>query len=778
MREGNQIVTNRNLNLNSLLFVLLITLKVIFPQKTIAIHFYRSVETKIQRDSLNNYIYSEVLSQSTLEKRDISLFDIKNKISQIFIIDINIFPLKFLNEDEIPENQQYNIYINNNLLNYDDFVYFYNIVMSFPYLIENINECKYLKIFRIIDIFKFKNDKLFIDFIRYMLASVVFNLVDLEKWNVFSKTKNVYLVNDAISKKVILEFFRLYFIDNRTSNKIRDISRILESIKLYKFVIINTKEDFLYIYNDILQEILKIHKNIKSFQKIFNTIFKIHIFKRLLLFKINYNCKYNCLLDLCLFKNCDEIFLLECLNTEILIQKIYEFRKFIPLKTLSIIDSKFTIKDEISWFETLNVEKFYYVVSKYNSATKFSKFGPESPLCNIFYKFKEQIYNKENESNIYYRDSDCPCYDQNTRIDLKCHQEKSKIERLINIKFPFQEFVYMEVTNSFIKFSFYLMNYKEFQNITIEFSYTNLNDFNLKKLEILNNREIYTNIEILTNIVTMRIYNSILNDIFLSKVLLFPSLKRLFISKSEIIFSKEKVEFDRNYKIESFCCNESRVNNKKCVFDFIYKLDALKEFEISCYTQITNIFEPKFYDENLIMINVTNLKYSVKYYNNDYTPFYSIFPNLLHFNFSFECSEGTLYNIFFKKNFVYLRSLTFNDITVGIKDANALKDLRNLTLLYFNENCKFTEISFCNLFDSNNSYLLEELRFPNMEYTYCDLQFLMRLKFLKKIYVHGFINKNNIIFLLKVFSSGVKITIKNVFQFKNQIVEGFGLAAI
>ncbi|TBT98304.1 hypothetical protein CWI39_2490p0010, partial [Hamiltosporidium magnivora] len=215
MREGNQIVTNRNLNLNSLLFVLLITLKVIFPQKTIAIHFYRSVERKIQRDSLNNYIYSEVLSQSTLEKRDISLFDIKNKISQIFIIDINIFPLKFLNEDEIPENQQYNIYINNNLLNYDDFVYFYNIVMSFPYLIENINECKYLKIFRIIDIFKFKNDKLFIDFIRYMLASVVFNLVDLEKWNVFSKTKNVYLVNDAISKKVILEFFRLYFIDNR-----------------------------------------------------------------------------------------------------------------------------------------------------------------------------------------------------------------------------------------------------------------------------------------------------------------------------------------------------------------------------------------------------------------------------------------------------------------------------------------------------------------------------------------------------------------------------------
>ncbi|TBU02036.1 hypothetical protein CWI39_1249p0020, partial [Hamiltosporidium magnivora] len=258
------------------LYILSIS-KVILTQKTMAIHFYETEEIHLTENGTNNCDYFDEFSYFDDQKPVLYSLDSNNKVLQVFIINLETFFLNFSNEEEIQENQQHNIYININLLSYNEFLYFYNIVMCFPFLIENVNENRYQLMLKICDILKIKTNKLFEKFIRLILFFQIFNPGATNKWKVISTSKS-YRCSSIISKKAIVEFFKIYFISEKTQKEIKDISRALYLTADFSFDFIKLTEDFLYLDDDIINEILEKVKKSNDDLKIFDYIFCIHKF--------------------------------------------------------------------------------------------------------------------------------------------------------------------------------------------------------------------------------------------------------------------------------------------------------------------------------------------------------------------------------------------------------------------------------------------------------------------------------------------------------------------
>ncbi|KAK1349343.1 hypothetical protein LUQ84_001522 [Hamiltosporidium tvaerminnensis] len=762
MREIILNATYTKNNIHCIIFFILYINRIIFAQKTIAIHFYENIEGSLLENKVNNNKNSNTSSYFSNINYISGKYNLKNKDFQVFIIELDTFLLKFLNEEEIIEGHQNSIYINKSSISYEDFLYFYNIVMCFPYLIDFMDECKYLKILRIINIFKFKYDKSFEEFIRLILVSLMINIKPTSKLNGLLKA-NIYSFPGYLSKRIIVQLFKLYLFSKKTLNKIKDISIAMALTKYYNLDFINLNEDYLYLDNYIIDEILEKYLKIDNFSKIIHIIFSIHHFRSIFMYKISYLSRFNTFFDLCLFNNLDEIFFFECFQTDFLIQKIYTLDIATNPKILTIIHCKFTIKDEISFLRNLKVKILNYDATKHELISIFMNLGVESLFQNFFSRFEIEIYNKENQSRILGRDTNLPCIDWHTEMNIIFYQELSIIEKLKIIEFPFNAFIYVELTNPLISFEFYTINLKDLKNITIIFTDTYIKDFNLLDTDLF------------SNIIHMRLVRSTITDIFLAKILLFPSLKSLFIHDCSIIFNDREITFSENTKIEKLYYRVSLIENKDYFLKYIFKMIALKNLEISCNLKDKNSLFSKLDCMNSSFINLTQLKYSVKHYFTDSLPKFSIFRNLSEFNFGFDYPEGTVYKIFHDQPFVNLKKIIFNGIKIGKNDYLALEKYTNLTHIYFSLSCKIKVISFSEIFDCKLKYSLQELRLPDIEFNYCDFLFFLKLKSLKKVYFYSFRVKIDIIYFLKAFSSVAEIDIEKFLEYKTLIHEEFGL---
>ncbi|TBU05937.1 hypothetical protein CWI39_0591p0020, partial [Hamiltosporidium magnivora] len=499
------------------LILFLLTAKIISMRMTIAIHFYENSERSLPERKIYNPFNSAIDLESPVKKYKSFIFDPNTKILRTFLIDLDMFFLAFLNEEEIHEDQQHIIYVNNNLLSLHEFDYFYRIVISFPCFVDYVDVRTYQLIFKIMNIF------------------------------------------NVLSKKIIVELFKSHFMSDKTFNKITNISHAADLTENFDIDLLTPNQDFLYLDGDIIQKIIEKSRNSTNIIKLLDAIFRIHIFKSVCLFNISYTKEYNKFFNLYLFKNLDEIFLLECSNTDVLIGNIYNGKSLNCIKTLSIINSKFAIKDEISWLKTLNFEVLNYVDTKRDFFTLFTAFESDSPVQSIVSIFKKEIYNKENESTIFYKNMNKTCCDHKTRIYLKSNQDKTKINKFKNQSFPFELFVYMELSNSFISLNFYVLNFKKIRGIEIEFTNTYINDFNLLDSEIFN------------NIVGMKLVNSTISEAFMSKILLFTSLRKLFLYSCTIVFEGDRIAFSENTQIKKIFFGVSCVKNNQKFFQFLNK---------------------------------------------------------------------------------------------------------------------------------------------------------------------------------------------------------------
>ncbi|TBU00223.1 hypothetical protein CWI37_1074p0010 [Hamiltosporidium tvaerminnensis] len=745
-----------------LIFVIIHFLTIISAQRTIAIHFYESCKSSVTKFAINDcnfpHKYLDSVNESFVELG----LDLQNTNLKVFIIDLDTFLLKFFNEEKILEKQQYNIYINEIIFNYQEFAYFYNIVMNFPYLIENINESKYRLIFRIMITLNIKDNKFFEEFIRVLLASLLFNTNAINKCSVV-EIPNICSISGYISKKIIVELFKLYFFTEKTLQKLENISVAVKLTDDLNLNFLNLNENCLYLDSDILEDVLKTQKNSMNFFKILDIIFRIHTFNSVFFYKIFYEKKYNLFSGLSLFESLDEIYFFKCSNTDILIESIYEIRGSKPLKTINIIYSKFYVKDEVSWLETLNFEKLNYIAIKSESVSHLDNNSSDSLFGNIFSEYIEEISILEKSPDILYLHSDFSYSDEKATIDLKFYQQKSNLEKLRTLRSRLVSFNYIEISNSFITFDFYVLNFKEFKNLEVEFYNTDIKDFNSRESEIYN------------NVVHMRIICSKVSSVILSRILLLPSLKKLFFYLCIVTSSKGEVIFIENTKIENFffmACSSDE--NNQHLSNFIIKMVALKSLKILCYSRNTNVFVDKFEATNTNFIDLSTLFYWITYYTDSLLTHFGKISNILKFHFGLNYPEGTL-NVILSNNFFSgLQKLNLNKINIGREDKYALRKSTNLLRLYFSEGCKFDKISFSDLFDSNTKYLLTKIKLPQIDLKYCDLNFFANLKSLKHIYFYSFTVEMKIDHFFRAFSSVKEIELEHILISKNEIIEEFG----
>ncbi|TBU00573.1 hypothetical protein CWI39_1642p0010, partial [Hamiltosporidium magnivora] len=413
------------------LYILSIS-KVILTQKTIALHFYETEEIQLTKNGTKNCDYFDESFHFDDQKPILYSLDSNSKVLQVFIINLETFFLNFSNDEEIQENQQHNMHININLVSYKEFLYFYNIVMCFPFLIGNVNENRYQLMVKICDILKIKTNK------------------------------------------------------QKTQKKIKDISRALYSTDGFSFDFIKLTNDFLYLDDDIINEILEKVKKSNDDLKIFDYIFCIHKFNCIFLSEISYADGYDQLFNLSLFKNLNEIFIYRCLNADVLIQKIYNSCGSGCIKTLNIIHSDFTMKYEIPWLGKLDFKAVNYIVGKDGHISIFYNSDASLLVQNIFSRFIDEIY-EENKSNIFVRTGEVSCYDQDKKFFAQFYQERSKLENFTNTKSSIQTYIYTELINAFLSFIFYIINFSELKNIKIHLSNTCIKDFNIRESELLNN---------------------------------------------------------------------------------------------------------------------------------------------------------------------------------------------------------------------------------------------------------------------------------------------------
>ncbi|KAK1349357.1 hypothetical protein LUQ84_001535 [Hamiltosporidium tvaerminnensis] len=746
------------------LILFLLAAKIISMRIAIAIHFYENSECSLPERKIYNPFNSAIDLESPVKKYKSFIFDPNTKILHTFLIDLDMFFLTFLNEEEIQEDQQHIIYINNNLLSLYEFDYFYRIVISFPYFVDYVDVRTYQLIFKIMNIFKFKKNKFFQRFIQFISVSLIFNPLVTKKWNLLL-TSDICSHSSVLSKKIIVEFFKLHFMSDKTFNKIKNISHAADLTEDFDIDLLTPNQDFLYLDGDIIQKIIEKSRNSTNIIKLLDAIFRIHIFKSVCLFNISYTKEYNKFFNLHLFKNLDEIFLLECSNTDVLIGNIYNGKSLNCIKTLSIINSKFAIKDEISWLKTLNFEVLNYVDTKRDFFTLFTAFESDSSVQSIVSIFKKEIYNKENESTIFYKNMNKTCCDHKTRIHLKSNQDKTKINKFKNQSFPFELFVYMELSNSFISLNFYVLNFKKIRGIEIEFTNTYINDFNLLDSEIFN------------NIVGMKLVNSTISEAFMSKILLFTSLRKLFLYSCTIVFEGDRIAFSENTQIKKIFFGVSCVKNNQNFFQFLNKIVELKELIVLCFAIDTNPFWSMIDPRGESLCKLSILRYSVKYNLSNAIFKFPLLPNLLNLYFGYEYPEGTLLRFFLNNHLNNLKKIKLDRIKIGKMDRQALGNFTNLLYFYFSDGCIISEISFSDLFDFNNEYSLKKIRFPKIELTYRDLCFISNLKSLRNVYFESLELKNNSLYFFKTFSGMKKIEIGNIQVFRNKFNEEFGAGA-
>ncbi|TBU06843.1 hypothetical protein CWI38_0325p0010 [Hamiltosporidium tvaerminnensis] len=741
---------------------IIVTIYSIMARRTIAIHFYEDIENILASNDSTEYIYCDACLDFFEVKYKPCSPDLEKRILKTFKLDIDNFLLKFMNEEKIEGGKQYNVYINNSLLKFDDLAYFYNIVLSIPCFMDCMDGSKYLLICKVMNIFKYINNKFFKDFIRSILVSMVFNQIETKNWNLSSPNSTEFCFPRYITDIFILELFKMYRVSEKTQNKFGEDLHEMIFDEYFTLYYINLREDFLFIDDDIIREILKLHKKLKNFLKIIDIVFRFHTFKSIFLYRISYIKEYDNIFDVSLFKSSEEINIIRCSNTNSLIERICRISRKKQIETLNIVHSTFNIEEEIAFLKKLCFRRLNYVILKDRYSSSFTNADSDSPVQFIFSRFINQIYDNDNKSNICVRKTRVCCYETEKELTLNFKHHQRKIVTFQKLEFPFLTFVFMKLVNKYISFVFYLINFKEFNNIEMIFTDTSLKDFSLRETEILN------------NITRIKIVSSTLNDIFLSKILLFPALRILFLSKCSIFKSKDEIKFEENTKIEKLHFGNSLVDDPEIFAGFLSKIVTLNTLEIFCLFGDTNIFLLKSIEKIVNLSKLKRLELSDTYHADRGIPFFPMFSNILYFDFYFNCPKDTFYKLFNSVNFRTLKFLNLDGVILGVNDKLALEKNTNLLRLKLSKNCKISGLAFSELFNLQNIYSLTEIRLPEIQFDMCDFLFFSKLKSLRKLYILSFTLKFDIIYFVKMFNQVKEIVVEYKIPLKDKFLEEFG----
>ncbi|TBU09436.1 hypothetical protein CWI39_0072p0020 [Hamiltosporidium magnivora] len=760
-----RILINTNLYFGSLLIIL--TLRCIITQETLNLIFFeKNADKALTSESI---FLESYLCLDSLDGKYKKYYRISNcKILETFVIDMDAFPLKFPTESRFGEKNDQNLYISANIITFEEFFYFYKTILEFPYLIDNINEEKYLLFIKILNIFKFERNSSFKNLIRFIWCSIIFNSVPIKERNFTSKKLQNYDLPKYIdlSKMVLVEILEIFKFSKEAISIIKDISWAKSVTKYYKFDFININDKFLYFDTNIIREFLtreSILNNIFTIIDIFN---QIHTFKHYFLSSISYTNDLSKFFMLSFFKGIDEIYVAFSSNTDEIIEKICQTSALKNIKILNIIHSEFNTKDEIIFLKKYNIEKINYIVSPNAPKTYFHNSAIQSSVHDIYSKFIYEI--SENDIKVFAYQNRKLNKNIRKNFILVFYHNESIIEKVENLNSLSSMFLSVKLYNEHFWFKFFSYNLKEIKNIDVRFTDTYIKDFKLNNIEIFN------------KIIHIFIINSKLTATFLSRILLFPFLREVNISDSKVIFSNTQQSWIDNSSIQKFTLKNTSIDNQDLFIIFLNKITDMKNLKYSRSETIifSNIFISCLNDPILNPTNLNSLKYYISYYSKRSIPFFPMFFHLKKFNFGFDYPEGTLLQIFLSQECNNLQKLKIFGVYIGKKDKKALGKCTTLNYLNISNTCRFDEIDFCELFDSRQNYIINELHLPNIELSNCDLIFFSKLKSLKKLYINSFKLKGSFNLILQSFRHVNNFEVGRILVSKEEIsklYEEFGM---
>ncbi|TBU07686.1 hypothetical protein CWI39_0284p0010 [Hamiltosporidium magnivora] len=689
------------------LFFLIENLK---AENNFIFHFYNEEESNLKCDKEHEMPFSKFIKQryNCLEHKECS-----NCIKHI-ITDVDKFSLNFDIKEE--EKSEYTIYISKNVLNYDDFRYFLRIIREINDIKENFRIVDCLRLIHIFDIFKFKKDKNFYSFIRILLLSTIYNSKNMyERLDIIKKLNT----SSSLFESILYEICNINFFDGKPF-----LLNILkyngnEEITEYLSETISTKS-FVNIRLIFLNRICKRMKYNHFFRNTFKLICKVLGSRKVLLnlenskevslsfsmFKMFLSseviCFYNwrdikflqSIIENCIFKNIKSLIFINCLFSS-LNESVFE--NFTELKSIYLFDCSTT--------NTIFSHKIY----------NFMKYI----VCGLY----DEIYNEEKIRKFMTLTNNRYC--EPKKINVQSCVPKIKGFYFHDIfdseKYKIISFDPIVINKSFVTLKTTILNHENFSR-----AYLILKEALLMTLK-------FQNTLVKESIRNLYIYNSKLTNEFLFDILLLPNLQGIQITDSTFIFDNYKFKYSEHLLMQELFIVRCESEESDDIFEFINSMPNLKSLKLTPNRNISlfkyvfkynmmklkNLEKFEFEDENKCDKGYSNSLYLGKIIG-------------LEINCPFE--QGFLYTLFSNQKVENLKKILIYNCNIGLKDKNSMRNYTRIQSLSFT-NIKLFGISFCELFDMQKEYMIQDIYISDVKLSKRDLTFISNLKYLRFLFL-------------------------------------------
>ncbi|TBU20591.1 hypothetical protein CWI38_0047p0040 [Hamiltosporidium tvaerminnensis] len=659
-----------------------------------------------------------------------------------------LLSFKLNNETE----KRINIYIRSSLLKYSDFLYFLKSLNYIHDIKENLKLEDYVLLIHILDIFKFKKDEIFNQFVRITILSAILN--NEKKISNGDLVKKI-TTSSSVFKSIIYEFGKIYLFDLESLFEEIPEKNIRKKIIQKSSSNFCSNKDFFYLtsgFNDETRKRIRCDiKFIYAFEKIFRLI-QPH---RVALYYYQSRDIVLCASLSRFCRSCEELCFYAWKDNKFL-EHILEAGIFDMARILFFYDCQFSSFSEKFFEKFLSLESIYIFRCSFESTViSYTTFAYIQSLVSIL----NDIIKSREFSKYLYCSSNRPYKFETFDVKKIINENRNSIsqEALNCTKYQIY-FSYKIIIDFFVAFKLSILNLGKTEKIGLCFHDISMNELKIQSLDISN------------NIKFLGICKSKLTDAFLSNILLFPNLKQIKISASSLIFRKQPRSYANHLIMHELVITACKFENPNGIFEFINSMPNVKKFIFHSNDNFS--FCLKIFKNNRMKLD--NLEYfhigEKGNYISDYLAFTDL-SSIIILKLIVPSQAGSLHKLFFNKRFNNLKWLAIDSFKIESMDKKSLANCITLRVLaMYHSKCK--KIYFSELFDRKKEYSLEKIILRDIPIRNLDIVFISNLKHLKVLGIYGAHLYFNLINFFRLFSaSSFKQKIKLYFDGKYSLNE-------
>ncbi|KAK1347558.1 hypothetical protein LUQ84_003093 [Hamiltosporidium tvaerminnensis] len=719
MRVSNKVDIFKNTYTIKIIFTIgsILLIKNIKADMSIIFHFY---DPQNQQECNLNCNKEEKMQFSNFIKQRYNCYEHEECIecTRYIIKDPSELILN-LDDNKSNENNEKKIYICTDVCKYEDFLYFLKILNEIHDFKENLQVDDFILLIHILDMFKFKKDKKFKQLIRIILLSIIYNCQ--KNYNKGDLTKKNY-ISSSLFNCILYEFRKIYFFDLKPNfDKEERVSG--EHIK--NLIVENFDENFcsgktyVSIKSEFLIKLSKYIKYNKEFRHGFKNIFKWIKPLRVALDSINSTSDVSTMLMSLIYFIPGEELCFQSWKNAVQLQYMLENFGFEKIRTLFFIDCNFLSFYE-SYFESFRSLKFIYLFNcqLLNTTISENNYKLVQNIVSIVYNEVEKLMSisKSAEKNINEPFESKLLNGEEFESSMKIFSiPHADYFRKIQIFFANTMPIYFP----FVKFELSVLNPQKIRNIAIVLKRFCLSDLNFEG-HCVNK-----------NLKSLEIQASCITDELLYSVLLLSNLKKIILLYSKIILKNHETNYRTHILLQELVISWCNFENQERIFKFINSFPNLKSLQIT-YNKGMDLFRHVF---NYNMIKLVHLEKFIFEQERECISEFSNFTgknSIIELNISYGSKAGFLYSLFSNNKLQNVRKLQINKFIIGARDKNSMVKCVKIRDLIMS-NCRFTDISFSELFKIDNEYAIKKILLMDMILSKRDIIFISKLKHLRRL---------------------------------------------